>query len=209
MSLLGAPVYANSATPLWVSATGDTINGDLTLTGSLDVAQTITARDDLQCIDPSTSADGLRLTAAGGNGFIQSPTTIQFTRIGTSSANTSLTISPFSAGSPADVLSVGGTLSTRRLAVSTAAGGGLGVGSISVGSSSGFVGSSAVTANSKIFLQHNAPGVAGPAAGPAQGILSVAAINPGVGFSAELVDLDGVSRIATNVPATFWYLIIN
>lgn len=112
MSLLISRDYANSAKPLWLSSTGGTITGNLTVDG------TITATSD---IISETEVDAPSLRVIDGNGastmilandgtfsLVQSTDAIKFTQLGTPNGNTTLTLSV--AGANTDNLSVGGTM---------------------------------------------------------------------------------------------------
>lgn len=206
MSLLGTQVYANPDTPCWVSANGDTINGNLTVTGSIEAFGAIKSTDSLQSID-GTGAAIVRISDSGGNGFIQTPTLLNFTRIGAGTGNTSLTIS--AAGANTDVMAVGGKVQARELALlgadgTPSAAAVCGLGSVPTGSTTTPISTTAVKASSKIFLSHRS--------GVPLGVLSYDPINitPGVSFVVELTDATtGAPLVAPPGSVSFTWLIIN
>lgn len=118
MSLLGSQVYANSSTPLWLSVSGDVINGDFTVTGTLEVeGNTTLSTLDVVRTFPSlgvisvgtTLNQGLELTsdASGTSGQINTDFDLYFGKKGTSGGNTFLTPG---VGVNTDAMTVGGTL---------------------------------------------------------------------------------------------------
>lgn len=119
MSLLGTPVYANPSTPLWVSAGGGAISGNITTTGS------VTAQSGMNTWDPNgyavlNTTGGFvqsQFTHASGNTLIKSADPIIFTKVGAVTGNTSLTTS--TAGVNADVLAVGGSIQQKDQAGAT------------------------------------------------------------------------------------------
>lgn len=128
MSLLGTQVYANTVTPLWVSAGGDTIDGNLTVNGnfvaagnSADFTGTlvrIRAADKLYFTSANGATTGLlEYTDNGTNGFIETNGSVYLGRtLAGTSANTVFT--PSAPTTNGDVLAVGGR-------ITTAAGGGI------------------------------------------------------------------------------------
>lgn len=116
MSLLGSQVYANSTTPLWLSASGDTINGNLTIDGTLDVTGPSTLANTLfnttigALIGLAASGNvGMELRTDGVDGNINSDGVIYFGRTGSTGGST--TITP-GATPNTDVVVIGGTLTT-------------------------------------------------------------------------------------------------
>ena len=122
MSLLINESYVNPNTPLWVSATGDTIDGDLTVNGNLAVTGNATftgtsvriqSADKLYFTNAIGSSTGLLEYSdpTGVNGSIETFGTLYFGRLLTgNTANTSFT--PSAAGTNGDVLAVGGRITT-------------------------------------------------------------------------------------------------
>jgi hypothetical protein len=115
MSLLGKQVYANPSTPVWLSATGGTISGNLVVDGTITAASDIISETEvdapsLRVIDGS-GATVMSLANIAGNSVIQSTAPIKFTQLGTGSGNTTLTQSVF--GANADLLAVGGTITAN------------------------------------------------------------------------------------------------
>lgn len=115
MSLLGKQVYANPSTPVWLSATGGTISGNLVVDGTITAASDIISGTEvdapsLRVIDGS-GATVMSLANIAGNSVIQSTAPIKFTQLGTGSGNTTLTQSVF--GANADLLAVGGTITAN------------------------------------------------------------------------------------------------
>jgi hypothetical protein len=112
MSLLGKQVYANPSTPVWLSATGGTITGNLIVDGTITAASDIISETEvdapsLRVID-SNAASKLILQNTGGFTLVQSTDAIKFTQLGTTNGNTTFTPSVF--GANADNLTVGGTV---------------------------------------------------------------------------------------------------
>lgn len=112
MSLLGTQVYANPSTPCWVSSSGDTINGNLVVTGTVTADEGIVTvgtvgTDGLVVTNPA-GAQQVRITHldAPGRTYFQSTDQVLFGQIGQGSVNSSLTVS--APGANADVLSIGG-----------------------------------------------------------------------------------------------------
>ena len=115
MSLLGKQVYANPSTPVWLSATGGTISGNLVVDGTITASSDIISATEvdapsLRVIDGS-GATLMALAQIAGNSVIQSTAPIKFTQLGTGSGNTTLTQSV--AGANADLLAVGGTITAN------------------------------------------------------------------------------------------------
>lgn len=103
MSLLINESYANPSTPLWVPTSGNsTIDGNVTLDGNLTVNGTSVVNgnfsadavygDIVSAMDPAGNTI-LRMAADSGNGLLQSPTAILFTKVNVPTGNTSLTLS--------------------------------------------------------------------------------------------------------------------
>ena len=105
MSLLGTQVFANPATPLWLSASGDTINGDLIVDGDLTVEQVTTmeaqlnANSDINLAGtlffgpPNGNVQAIAVDANGDNIFLQGEQAIKFGKLGQLTTNTTLTLS--------------------------------------------------------------------------------------------------------------------
>jgi len=214
MSLLGSQVYANPNTPCWVAAgNGEVgnliVNGTLTTEGSVNLNlgngnYVMSLNDATGTIQYAQIFAG---SANGGRLYVNAPGDIYFGRPGSgNSANTSLTLS--AAGSGLDVLTVGGKVQAQALGLGTGASG---TGAITVGTSNVTIASTKVTATSQIFLSHVGAPSAGPGAGAAQGNLTyrVADIVPNVSFTVYLTDITGVSIAASNVDATFVWMVVN
>jgi len=109
MSLLGNPVYANTATPLWLGTTGGEITGNLVVDGELESLTNVSAPA-LQTLDPSGNVTGQMVPAATGTGggINFQGNLFEFGRIGTGNVNTTLTTSVF--GANTDALVVGGSI---------------------------------------------------------------------------------------------------
>lgn len=214
MSLLINESYANPAKPLWASAGGGTINGNLSVIGI------ISATGDIFTSSPKSfrSADGASgqpVASFGSTGnptlgpayaLIGGETGIRFTRNGQTTGNTELLVT--TAGSNNDNLSVGGKVGM----LSMGAGADMaGVGTIGVGTTNVVISSTKVTANSLIFLSHRGTPSAGPGAGQPQGNLSYrpSEIVPGVSFKVNLTDSTGVIVAASLVDVPFVWMVIN
>lgn len=112
MSLLFTPVYANPSKPIWLSATGGSITGNLVVNGTITATSDIISETEvdapsLRVID-SNAASKLILQNTGGFTLVQSTDVIKFTQLGTANGNTTLTQSV--AGANTDALAVGGSI---------------------------------------------------------------------------------------------------
>jgi hypothetical protein len=113
MSLLFTPVYANPSKPIWLSATGGSITGNLTVDGTITATSDIISETEvdapsLRVIDSNAASKMILQNDGAGNSLIQSTDVIKFTQLGTINGNTTLTQSV--AGANADNLTVGGTI---------------------------------------------------------------------------------------------------
>lgn len=219
MSLLGSQVYANPDTPLWLSNSGGVITGNLTVEGAVYAGTGLVTYaggglGGVEILDPADDSQKLRLAVTTGGSprsIIQSANPIFFNQIGTANGNTSLTLSAF--GANADLLSVGGTVSTLKLGMNAAgAAATVGTATIAVGQTNIVVATTAVSASSKIFVSHAGAPSAGPGAGAGQGGLTVgtATIVPGTSFRIDLVDpATGISVAASLVDVPVNWFIIN
>jgi hypothetical protein len=107
MSLLGTPVYANPSTPLWASASGGAITGNLNVTGQVTATGGFSGRP--YVVTDLSGNTGMLLSAtAPGISYIQTQNNLRFGQIGQGTTNTSLTVS--APGANADVLTVGGQI---------------------------------------------------------------------------------------------------
>jgi hypothetical protein len=102
MSLLGTQVYANSDTPIWLSAKGGTIDGNLTVTGTADFQSNIQVASDIDLqgnlVLQGSSNSALLTTDAGGDSlYLVASNSINFGRDSTT-PNTTLTLSAPGAG---------------------------------------------------------------------------------------------------------------
>ena len=109
MSLLFNAVYANPDTPLWLSATGGTITGNLIVDGGIR-AETNMSTPAYLVIDPSGTTTGSMTRAAtgAGGGLNFQGNLFKFGQLGTGNVNTTLTPSAF--GANTDALNVGGSI---------------------------------------------------------------------------------------------------
>lgn len=110
MSLLGTQVYANPDTPLWVSATGGEISGDLTVDGNLTVNLAtnlngpLNANSDVNVgatlfmAPPTGDEQAIAVDALGTILYIQGGNSIKFGKLGQTTTNTTLTLSAPGAG---------------------------------------------------------------------------------------------------------------
>lgn len=114
MSLLGKQVYANPATPIWLSSSGGTMNGNLVVNGTITATSDIislTGEVDgpsLRVIDGNGASKMILANDGAGNSLIQSTDVLKFTQLGTPNGNTTLTLS--AAGANTDNFTLGGTL---------------------------------------------------------------------------------------------------
>jgi len=120
MSLLGNPVYANPSTPLWVSVAGDTIDGNLTVTGTLEangptiLDGTVDVRNGASGVNfrnTTGTSLGLKVStdALGTNAYLETNGTLYLGRAGAGvTANTSFV--PSAPTTNGDVLTVGGQI---------------------------------------------------------------------------------------------------
>lgn len=222
MSLLGTQVFGNPTTPCWLSTQGGVITGNVTMEGALYtdegvIAQVGGGKAGFQFQDPSGN-ETFRLASLGPaspQNIIQSTFPLVFTQIGQANGNTRLVTS--TVGANADVLTVGGTanvgtLGALRMSLATGAAGITGTATIAVGQTNIVVNTTAVTANSKIFVSHAGAPSAGPGAGAGQGGLTVgtATIVPGTSFRIDLIDpATGISVAASLVDVPINWLIVN
>lgn len=200
MSLLGTPVYANNATPLWLSTQGDVVTGDITFTSPNSV----------NWVDASGNIVGRIVGVDTGAGspppntlYIQNNDTIAFGQVGQSNYNTSLAIDAFGGE---DALIVNGLVQTTNLALKDDQS--VGVGTITVGTTS-----TNITFNAPllgvpyVFLTFAGAASAGPGAGNSQGVLTVTNLST-TGFTVTLTDANGVVKAAQNVNAVFMWLAV-
>lgn len=117
MSLLGTQVYANPDTPCWVSAGGDTITGNLTVTGEVVADSGFVTYDApaggyeiLNAAGTSQQTRLIHLPAPSSRTMIQTNDPLYIGQIGTANANTSLTVTAYNPGAPNDALNVGGSI---------------------------------------------------------------------------------------------------
>ena len=216
MSLLGTQVYANPTTPLWVSATGDTINGNLTVAGTTTLEGPVVVPNGINGIelqDTAGTSTGLivAVDATGTDGSIETDGVIYLGRSGAGNTANSF-FDPSAPTTNGDVLSIGGRIDF--LGLSTPASGTgpcIGTGQIAIGASSVVVPTTEVTLNSFIYLTRIGPASAGPAKGQAQSFVTYDPTNivANTSFRVDLVDANGVTINAANTVATFNWFIIN
>lgn len=228
MSLLGSQVYANPDTPIWVSANGDTITGDLVVTGSITcTGPGINVVDDGNGFSVLSGGSTVEtriqhIQGIGPRTLFESADPIYFNQPGQVNGNTNLQISaPLS---QADLLTVGGdilvsgTVTTTVLAADGiqlpvgVANAPAGKSAILVGTDSLVVPTTAVGANSIVLVTRMGLGSAGPGNSSAQGTVIVPSANivPGVSFEAFLVDPStGIYVAASVANAEFSWVIIN
>lgn len=115
MSLLGKQVYANPSTPVWLSATGGAITGNLVVDGSITADGGIQSLTNVSApvfvVEDASGNDTGFMRQAGtgaGAGLLFQGDVFKFGKVGTGNVNTTLTTSVF--GANTDNLSVGGTL---------------------------------------------------------------------------------------------------
>lgn len=223
MSLLGTQVFANPTTPIWLGTNGGTIDGLVTINGSLEVqgvgeglircnellvqgeasAQeygfltplNLPALSSLTLLNPGLNTETLIVSSAQQIDFVKGP----------GGANTSLILS--APGSGLDNLTVGGVVGAQSFALGAQA---AGTGAIPVGQTNVVIPSTKVTASSLVFLSHTGTG-GGPGNGPAQGNLTYRPpdIVPGVSFTVYLTNELGIGTAASNTDATFVWMIVN
>lgn len=210
MSLLGSQVFASASKPCWLSA-DDGVAGDLLVTGNLTINGGFPNTSKL-LLGAGLNAKPEIYTPDGLVGYFNSDDAIVFGRKGTSTTTNTTNIQP-SVFPNQDVFTVAGTLTAQGVTTQgLSAGTGMtGTGSIAIGATNVVINASKVTATSQIFLSRVGAASAGPGAGAAQGNLTyrVADIVPGVSFKVYLVDINGVSIAASNVAATFVWMVVN
>ena len=109
MSLLGKQVYANPATPVWLSATGGEISGNLIVDGGIQSLTNVSAP--VFIVEDASGNDTGLIRQAGtgaGAGLLFQGDAFKFGKTGTGNVNTTLTTSVF--GANTDLLAVGGTI---------------------------------------------------------------------------------------------------
>lgn len=159
MSLLGTQVYANPSTPCWVSASGDTINGNLTVNGNISATGSVTAGP-LGVIAPddgngfsvtsgATVKTRLQHIAGGARTLLSSSDPIYFTQPTVANGNSSLTISAYGAGT--DSLVIGGRVTANQLNLNSAGGAAV-IGTATLASGSAIVSTTASDVGAFIFL---------------------------------------------------------
>ena len=195
---------------LYLSANGGTINGDIT-------AEYIVANSGLELKDNSDPRNTIFTVAAATNGAtgnpiiqVRSGASLRFGLVSQANANTTFT--PSAPGANTDKLTVGGLVATNSLSMlSTGAGPTSGKSAVVVGTSFVIINSTAITADSLIFLTYNGIVSAGPGGGSAQGLLvaRTGVIVPGVSFGVFLTSIDGISIAAAGQDATFNWMFIN
>jgi len=192
MSLLINESYASSSTPLWASSSGGIITGDLDVSGTLSAPEFDVAL-------ANGTPVGARMTGSGsvdGIMYLQA-TQIKFARL-SELGNTTFT--PSATGSNLDNLTVGGIVSTRKLGMLSTTGAAT-CGRVVLSGGSANVLSTAVTANSLIFLsRENRNG------STAFGFLEVGPITPGVSFGITSFD-STITLVATDESTVFWMII--
>lgn len=225
MSALQRQTYANATKPLFVTASGSSeIEGNLFIDGTLVTqgavgTQGIRLRNSqyISFTDENTlghnTIEGLRIYSAetGTPNVTFSELSVQpgsylyFTQIG-QQANSYIRPSATNAGQ--DILSIGGTIATKKLNLDTQS---CGSGTIAIGATNVVIPSTLVTASSKVFLSFSGSPSAGPGNGPSQGnlIVNPSLIVPGVSFRVDLTDSLGVSTAASGVAVTFSWMIVN
>jgi len=115
MSLLFNAVYANPDTPIWLSANGGTISGNLVVDGNIGASGGIISDTNMAApayiVEDASGNDVGFMRQAGtgaGAGLLFQGDVFKFGKVGTGNVNTSLTTSAF--GANTDNLSVGGTI---------------------------------------------------------------------------------------------------
>lgn len=109
MSLLGKQVYANPSTPVWLSATGGEISGNLIVDGGIQSLTNVSAP--VFVVEDASGNDTGFMRQAGtgaGAGLLFQGDVFKFGKTGTGNVNTSLTTSVF--GANTDLLAVGGSI---------------------------------------------------------------------------------------------------
>ena len=112
MSLLGKQVYANPSTPVWLSATGGEITGNLIVDGGIQSLTNVSAP--VFIVEDASGNDTGLIRQAGtgaGAGLLFQGDTFKFGKVGTGNVNTTLTTSVF--GANTDLLAVGGTITAN------------------------------------------------------------------------------------------------
>lgn len=164
MSLLVNESYAGPSTPLWLSAGGGTINGNLTLNGAITAGRVAASKEILSgfgnfaLIDASGSTMGgvVQQGTAGASDVViqtQSGRKVIFGLVAGSGGNTSLT--PSAAGANTDLLTVGGTVDALALKLANT-GGAATVGSATLSAGGVVVSTTASDVNSYILLSRTA-----------------------------------------------------
>jgi hypothetical protein len=112
MSLLGKQVYANPSTPVWLSATGGEIFGNLVVDGGIQSLTNVSAP--VFIVEDASGNDTGLIRQAGtgaGAGLLFQGDVFKFGKTSTGNVNTSLTTSVF--GANTDLLAVGGTITAN------------------------------------------------------------------------------------------------
>lgn len=199
MSLLGTPVYANSATPLWLSTQGDVMTGDITFVSPSSVSW----------VDASGNTVGRIVGAPSGPApantlYIQNNDTIAFGQVGQSSTNTNLYVDAYGGQ---DMLEVNGQVKSSELGLKLTQS--IGSYSIPIGqSNASFTYTTPHLVTPYVFVQNVSAPSAGPALGGGQNSLTVYPQSP-TGFTVNLVDASGISVAAVDAPVDFTWIAID
>ena len=217
MSLLGSQVFASASKPCWLAA-DDGIAGDLLVTGNLTINGGFPNSSKLK-LGAGLNVQPEIYTPDGLNAYFNCDNQIVFGRLGDSTPTNRTNLQINTSAPNTDVFTVAGSVAAQSATLTGTVslgniigGAGMsGTGSIAIAASNTTIAASQVAAGSKIFLSRVGAASAGPGAGAAQGNLTyrVADIVPGVSFTVYLVDIDGVSIAASNVAATFVWMIVN
>ena len=219
MSLLGTQVFANPATPCWLSTAGGAVDGPLTVKDSLAVIPSTLSGSASLILGPIPTGDAPYTSL-----IVSTPVDIAtslgsellfYTRRNTPGLPPSLAMS---IDSVQDItmeqnLNVVGTIATSKLILpTTGTARTAGIASIPVGQATLIVPTTAVTADSIILITRMGDVSGGPAIGSGQQTIMAptSQIVPGLRFQVGLVNpASGTIIAASTVDAEFSWVIIN
>jgi len=222
MSIVIRESHANNSQPLWLSAAGGTVDGDLIVTGNIESDKTVASSGGNTDTFAIMKWDNGQQVAVFGSLNEATPPgpylPIWFQQFSIPNAETPMVITAtqdvgIGTTTPSSKLEVVGAVTAEKLILpTTGPAPTAGVASIPSGSDNVVVNTTAVTADSIILTTRMGNASAGPGIGTGQQAIMVQSsqIVPGVSFEAFLVDpATGIKIQANTVSADFSWVIIN
>lgn len=197
MSLLGTPVYANNATPLWLSTQGDVVTGDLTFVPPASVNWVDASGNDLGRIVAVGPASNSQL-------YIQDNNQINFGLVGQSSTNTTLFVDAYGGQ---DLFRIDGQVDTDELALKNTQS--IGTWTIPIGqSNSTYTYTNPHIIAPYVFVQSFGNVSAGPTLGSGQGKLMVTNVTNS-NFTVACVDASGIGQTVADTAVSFLWMAVD